>query len=80
MTACRTCQNEGPRLFRVEMDGQSYLFDSFECAIEALAPRCAHCACRIIGHVVESAGRAYCCAKCAAQTNGRRREAFWPGG
>ena len=29
--------------------GDRLVFDSFECAIHALAPRCSHCACRIIG-------------------------------
>ena len=37
-------------------------FDSFECAINAMAPRCAHCDCRVIGHGVEAAGKIYCCA------------------
>jgi hypothetical protein len=30
-----------------------------------LAPTCAHCECRIIGHGVESNGTFYCCAHCA---------------
>ncbi len=41
-------------------------FDSFECALHAMAPTCAHCACRIIGHGVEAPdGRWFCCAHCA---------------
>ncbi|MEE4025741.1 hypothetical protein V1Y59_21835 [Gordonia sp. PKS22-38] len=44
------------------------VFDSFECAIEALAPRCAHCGCRVIGHGVESSGTVYCCAHCARES------------
>ena len=40
-------------------------FDSFECAIEALAPKCAHCNCRIIGHGIEAKGNIYCGAHCA---------------
>jgi hypothetical protein len=40
-------------------------FDSFECAIEALAPKCAHCNCRINGHGIEAKGHIYCCAHCA---------------
>ena len=34
-------------------------FDSFECAIHAMAPTCAHCSCRIVGHGVEQGGRIY---------------------
>jgi len=33
----------------------------------ALAPKCAPCECRIIGHGVESKGTFYCCAHCAHQ-------------
>jgi hypothetical protein len=45
--------------------GDSHVFDSFECAIQRLAPICGHCQCRIIGHGVEVEGRFYCCAHCA---------------
>jgi len=35
------------------------------CAIQALAPTCAHCGCRVIGHGVEAEGAIYCCSHCA---------------
>jgi hypothetical protein len=41
------------------------IFDSFECAIHALAPSCAHCACSVLGHGIEADGAFYCCAHCA---------------
>jgi hypothetical protein len=41
------------------------VFDSFECAIHALAPVCAHCQCRIVGHGMETDGKFFCCAHCA---------------
>jgi hypothetical protein len=47
------------------MEGKRHVFDSFECAIQKLAPVCAHCGCRIIGHDVEANGKCYCCASCA---------------
>jgi hypothetical protein len=47
------------------MKGAAHVFDSFECAIHALAPKCSHCGCKIIGHGVESKGVFYCCASCA---------------
>jgi cytochrome P450 len=40
-------------------------FDSFECAIHAMAPRCAHCDCRVVGHGIEAGNKIYCCAHCA---------------
>lgn len=67
MARCDTCGNEYDKAFTIEMEGRRGTFDSFECAIEAMAPRCAHCNCRIIGHGVETAGSIYCCAHCAAE-------------
>ena len=63
---CETCGNDYDKAFQVVVDGASHTFDSFECAIEALAPRCAHCHCRIIGHGVEQSDTIYCCKSCAA--------------
>ena len=44
MARCEHCGNEYDKSFTVTMDEQSHTFDSFECAIATLAPRCAHCA------------------------------------
>lgn len=66
MARCEVCGNEYRRSFTVTLDGAAHVFDSFECAIEALAPRCQHCGCRIIGHGVDDAqGAIYCCDHCA---------------
>jgi len=67
MAKCEVCGNEYDKTFTVTRDGQWHVFDSFECAIHALAPHCAHCGCRVIGHGVEDAGTIYCCARCAVQ-------------
>jgi hypothetical protein len=64
---CEVCGNEYDKNLEIVVDGISHYFDSFECAIHALAPRCAHCDCRIIGHGVEASGVTYCCANCAHQ-------------
>ncbi|HET9684087.1 MAG TPA: hypothetical protein VFP15_08295 [Gemmatimonadaceae bacterium] len=65
MAKCEMCGNEYDKTFTVTMGGRSHVFDSFECAINTMAPKCAHCDCRIIGHGVESKGTFYCCAHCA---------------
>jgi hypothetical protein len=65
MPACDTCGNDYDKFFTVTMAGKSYTFDSFECAIQRLAPTCSHCKCRIIGHGVESDGEIFCCVHCA---------------
>jgi hypothetical protein len=65
MGTCDVCGNEYDKSFEVLMDQKRYTFDSFECAIHALAPVCNHCACRVIGHGLESDGRIFCCDHCA---------------
>lgn len=68
MAQCEVCGNDYYKSFEVTESGKKHVFDSFECAIHALAPECAHCKCRIIGHGVEAAGNFYCCANCARQS------------
>jgi len=68
MATCEVCGNEYDKAFRVTMNGRNHVFDSFECAIQALAPVCAHCKCRVIGHGVEHAGTIYCCVNCAQRS------------
>jgi hypothetical protein len=67
MARCELCGNDYDKAFRVEQKGSTHTFDSFECAIQALAPVCAHCGCRIIGHGIESGNQFYCCAHCAQE-------------
>jgi hypothetical protein len=67
MAVCEVCGNDYDKSFEVTRAGETHTFDSFECAIDALAPRCAHCDCRIIGHGVESGDSIFCCANCASQ-------------
>jgi len=62
---CEVCGNQYDKAFEVRLDGAKHVFDSFECAIQALAPSCAHCRCRVIGHGVEQGGKIFCCANCA---------------
>jgi hypothetical protein len=65
MATCDTCGNDYDKAFTITQGDRSGTFDSFECAITALAPTCTHCGCRIIGHGVEASGGPYCCAHCA---------------
>ena len=67
MAKCEVCGNEYDKTIEVIRDGEAHTFDSFECAIHALAPECDHCGCRIIGHGVESNGSIFCCANCARE-------------
>ena len=65
MASCEICGNEYDKSFTLTSAGQQHVFDSFECAIHAMAPTCRHCGCRILGHGVEADGVLYCCANCA---------------
>jgi len=64
MATCAVCGNDYDKAFTVTLQGKTQTFDSFECAIHALAPRCNHCGCAIIGHGAEHDGTMYCCAHC----------------
>jgi hypothetical protein len=65
MAVCDVCGNDYPASFEIKSQGRTNTFDSFECAIHLLAPTCAHCGCRVIGHGVQADNAVYCCAHCA---------------
>jgi hypothetical protein len=65
MAECAVCGNDYDKAMEITVQGRTATFDSFECAIHALAPECAHCGCKVIGHGVEGGGDIYCCAHCA---------------
>ncbi|HEX6354979.1 Prokaryotic metallothionein [Actinophytocola sp.] len=72
MATCDVCGNDYWMSFEVRTaSGNTYTFDSFECAMTKLAPVCEHCGCRIAGHGVEVSGRFYCCAHCARTADSR---------
>ncbi len=65
MGRCEVCGNEYRKTLEIKYEGRVATFDSFECAIHAMAPTCEHCGCRVIGHGVEVGERIFCCANCA---------------
>jgi hypothetical protein len=73
MAVCEVCGNDYQMSFEVRViSGDRHVFDSFECAVQRLAPICEHCHCRIIGHGVDVSGRFYCCAHCARSAEGEQ--------
>jgi hypothetical protein len=62
---CEVCGNQSEDAFEVVRHVGRHTFDTFECAIYAMAPKCAHCGVRIIGHPMERDDHAYCCSHCA---------------
>ncbi len=66
MAQCEVCGNEYDKAMEITVAGATHTFDSFECAIHAIAPVCEHCGVKVVGHGVEADGRFFCCAHCAA--------------
>lgn len=66
MAKCEQCGNDYDKAFVVRMAGDEHTFDSFECAIQSLAPNCDHCGTKIVGHGVEKNDQIFCCASCAS--------------
>jgi hypothetical protein len=65
MARCETCGNDYDKAFQVILNGSTHTYDSFECAIHALAPTCVNCGIRIVGHGLEKDGTFFCCEHCA---------------
>jgi len=68
MARCEVCGNDYYLSFEVVTAGNRHIFDCFECAVQMLAPICAHCGCKIIGHGLEARNTFFCCAHCARET------------
>ncbi|MEY4616966.1 MAG: hypothetical protein RJB66_1926 [Pseudomonadota bacterium] len=67
MDICEVCGNQYEKPIEIKMANESitHHFDSFECAIHQLAPRCQACGVRVLGHGVEVANSIFCGAHCA---------------
>ena len=65
---CEVCGNEYDKAFKVLIGDRSHTFDSFECAIHKLAPKCENCGCMVMGHGIEAGGKFYCCANCSRES------------
>ena len=65
--ACERCGNTYDKTFAIVASdgGPARRFDCFECAIDTLAPLCAHCGLRVIGHGLAQGDRIFCCGSCA---------------
>jgi hypothetical protein len=71
MAVCEACGNDYDMSFEVHAQGAVHTFDSFQCAIQSMAPICEHCGTKVIGHGVQCGDHWYCCAHCARE-EGRR--------
>jgi hypothetical protein len=74
MAICEVCGDDYDKALRISTSTGSrvHVFDSFECAMQALAPSCARCNCMILGHGVESDGVIYCTPTAPRRPESRR--------
>ncbi len=64
MVMCDVCGNNSDQPIEIKRREKTGVFDSFECAIHAIAPVCGHCGCKIIGHPTYALGTSFCCDHC----------------
>ncbi len=74
MERCEVCGNHYGQLLEIKVgdSAEVHRFDCFECAIHHLAPKCYHCAVRVLGHGVQAGDRIFCSAHCARQEGFRK--------
>ena len=73
-TSCEVCGNDQGLCFEVHLGGEKHVFDSFECAMRAFAPRCGHCGCELLGHGFVVGKTLYCSVECANDHDAREHE------
>ena len=76
MAICEVCGNDYDKAFQVVRNGEQHTFDSFECAINAMAPTCATAA---AGSSAMASRRTARSIAAQAAPAGRRRGARRPG-
>lgn len=74
MPQCESCGNNYDKAFKVtDFKNNEHIFDSLECAINIMAPKCDHCGTRVLGHGVETAeDKIFCCEHCSRQAGETR--------
>jgi nitrite reductase/ring-hydroxylating ferredoxin subunit len=75
MGACDVCGSNEGRMFTVTMGTQRGIFDSFEDAIQMMAPACEHCGCRMLGPPIDSESGIYCSLHCAREAGNPHKPA-----
>lgn len=62
---CVNCGVNIEKDYILFINGAEFTFDSFECAVNFVAPRCANCNTIIMGHGIKSAEDIYCSTFCS---------------
>jgi len=73
MATCATCGREVGCAFQITIRGETLVFDSFECAIDRLAPHCPNCGSAITGHGYRAGSELFCGFRCREEARLDRR-------
>lgn len=63
---CEVCGREQEPYFEVHLGGERHVFDSFECAVHGMMPRCGNCGGMILGPGIAVENKLYCGYSCAS--------------
>lgn len=72
---CEVC-GKNRECFEVFLGSEKHIFDSFECAMSAMLPKCAHCRCQIVGVGVQLGSAMFCSYMCANEIHVRDFESI----
>ncbi len=64
--SCEVCGKSEDKCFEVHLGGERHVFDSFECAIRGLMPKCPLCGNLLLGAAVQVGSLTYCSYACAS--------------
>lgn len=64
-TRCENCGSNIEKDYILFINGAEFFFDSFECAVNFVAPRCAHCNTVILGKSFQSGDQVFCTENCS---------------
>jgi hypothetical protein len=64
-TRCENCGSNIEKDYILFINGAEFVFDSFECAVNFVAPRCAHCNTVIMGKGIQSGEQVFCSTNCS---------------
>jgi hypothetical protein len=67
--SCEVCGKSEDECFEVHLGGERHIFDSFECTIRGLLPKCPRCGGLILGSGIQVGDLTYCSYACASLPN-----------
>lgn len=66
---CLNCGSNIEKDYILFINGTEFTFDSFECAVNFVAPRCAHCNSVVMGQGITLSDQTFCSPQCSKEAN-----------